>query len=153
MYMTLKLRFKMNRETKKYLLAYETAYHNEILKLSNQLRKGERQIQKLNFSTYFHPDARWQLYKLALKYEQADRCQRKICYSRSSSWGGKAFRIMNNKINLFFGISFPVEMLAITIYANELELNRLQKGKLIRVDIVHDEKFWFGNFIIKYKDE
>ena len=153
MYMTLRVRLKMSKEIKGYLTTYERLFHEEIIDLSKQLENGLIRMNMLMFHSYFHPALRWQLYQLARKQHQANCSGKTFCYSRSSSWKDQSFEIIDDNLYLNFGSSFYIQNVSIKLIVNEKELNHLRNGKLIRIDLVHDEKYWFANFIIKYFKE
>ena len=153
MYSTLRFRIKTSQETKKLLLIYETIYHQEIGNLLNQLHHGIYKFKNMKFDSNVCPNMHWFLYKQALKKLHAEQNNKEYHYSRSSSWIKGTYMLKSDVLLLFFGCSFPIEALSLNLVMNEQELMQLQNGEIIRIDLVHDERFWFANFIVKYSKE
>lgn len=147
MYYTLKIRMIINERQKDILQEYENIYHEQLNRMIHYMNvTGNVMMKNMMFTKVIVKQNEWQLYRIALKYYQTLRCKGNYHYGRSSTWSQGAYIFKEQYLILMFGSKFQVNELRIRLSMNEKEIKLLNLGKISRLDIVHDEKFWFVNF-------
>ncbi|MGX8850968.1 hypothetical protein [Amedibacillus sp. YH-ame10] len=150
MYFTKKIRIRMKEEEKRILLEYEQTYMDQLQDLVKQMEEGHS--HRLSQMAYFHevPIAcRWQLYQFARKQYFAIKNKKDFQYHRSSTWSTKAFHYEGDMLSLFM----RHQDLHLKLSISTFEMDLLNTCRIVRLDIVHDEKFWYANFTLCIKEK
>lgn len=150
MYFTKKIRIRIKEKEKKILLEYEQIYMHQLQDLVKQMEEGHS--LRLSQMAYFHevPIAcRWQLYQLARKQYFAKKHKKDFQYHRSSTWSIKSFHYEGNKLSLFM----RDQDLHLILSISSFEIDLLNTCRIARLDIVHDERYWFANFTVYLKEQ
>lgn len=154
MYKTIKIRLKLTEKQKSHLLAYEKNFHDELSRItkliSHRLHHNFRSIKITNeIGRYSH----WFLYQSALhKYEQESK-GKVSNYGKSSTWSPLNAKIKENTLVIHYGESFPVSKDELILKAENKQLYYVISNEIIRIDLVHDEKFWFANCLIRLNEK
>lgn len=153
MYTTIKVRLKLSAHAKQYLKQYEGIFQSEIqniterMKLTKKISFRQQQIDR-KIERY----SQWNLYQLALRNYHAQENKKIFQYQRSSTWNTKSFYYYEGTLILYFGSAFPLPQLVLPLSMIKKEDEWLRIGRIIRLDIAHDEKFWYANFIVQTFD-
>lgn len=152
MYFTQKVRIKLTKEEKQLLFLYECIYHQQIDHIVNQMNKLKKvSYSYICFDENIHSTSRWLLYKLAHKKYDALKENRHFQYERSSSWSPTSFLYQYGKLRLKFGKTFKKQDCVLFLSFTEFEKSILEENRMVRMDIVHDEIYWFANFTLEKK--
>ena len=151
MYRTIKIRLHATKEQKEHLLAYEEVYHTDLQDLIHQLHKHPSSIRyaDLCFSDAIEVHSRWLLYQTALKMFNRQLAHKKTSYWKSRTWGPRSFQIKSSRLTLHYGRQFSHRKDTLLMKPLSQELLSLQEHTIIRMDLVHDEFFWYANFLIR----
>lgn len=151
MYRTIKVRLKATKAQKEHLLAYEEVYHTDLESLIQQLHKHPSSIRfaDLHFSEAIEVHSRWMLYQTALKMFNRQQLHKKTSYGKSSTWAPRSFQIKSNHLTLLYGRRFPHRQDTLLMKPLSTELLSLEEHTIIHMDLVHDEFFWYANFLIR----
>lgn len=154
MYRTIKIRMKLLEEQKTQLLMYEERCELQTLAIIKQFYSSHSEInfKNVKFENHIHKRNRWYLYQQALKRYRIILRNGKYTHTISSTWAPSSFAILHNNLYLNFGSSFIIKNIECKLVIEDKQEQELLENKIIHIDIVHDEKFWYANFVIK-KDE
>lgn len=151
MYKTIKLRLKATKNQKEHLLVYEETFHMELDSLIRQMHKHPNKIRFMDLciSDSIEAHSRWFLYQSALKAFKREKDHKKTVYGKSSTWSPRSISIKHNHLTLFYGKQFQHKRDTLIMKPLSSELLLLEEHVLIRMDLVHDEFFWYANFLIQ----
>lgn len=151
MYRTIKVRIKMNDVEKQYVEVYETIFKEEIKHCIIQMQECPLDIRfkTMQFSSLINKSNYWIIYKLALHMHRCISVGKSCHYGKSSSWSPKTIKMGINQLILLYGKDFPIKKSTITLMPLTDELVKIKSNKLIRIDLIHKDKFWYANFLIQ----
>lgn len=151
MYQTIKVRIRLSKCQKDYLLKYETIYHEEIDKIYSLLNNNDKIIsfKRIRVTKYIKEQSHWALYQIALRKYKRKREGKQFTYQKSSTWSPLNTLVRNNLLFITYGILFPISNDALCLCANDKQLFAIGNHEIIRIDFIHDEMVWFVNFLIR----
>lgn len=155
MYKTIKIRVHTTKEQKHHLYQYEEVYHKELDALCHQLHQHPTQsrYRQLSFTNQIHPGNRWLLYQQARHRYQREIEGKTTCFHKSSSWHPSACKIKQDTVQLIYGPAFAYRQDTVILCPKDKELLYLQLYKVIRIDLMHDEMFWYANFLVNIPED
>lgn len=150
MYYTKKIRIKTNKQQKEDLLAYERVYHREIHKITSLLCRENRFTKFENdlIDNRIADGSKWYIFQFAKMHKLQNKKGRKASYGRSSTWHPTSFRIIDNYLYLYFGDDFSISQDAYELRPIDNKQENLSSLKILRLDIVHDERYFYANFLV-----
>lgn len=150
MYYTKKIRIKTNKQQKEDLLAYERIYHKEIHKITLLLCRENKFIKFENdlIDNQIADGSKWYIFQFAKMHKLQNKKGKKSCYGRSSTWHPTSFKIKDNFLHLYFGCDFPINQDSYELRPIENIQEDLSSLKILRLDIVHDERYFYANFLV-----
>lgn len=153
MYYTFKIRIKMNEKSKKLLSEYEQIYHDQIsLLVTYMTETGQVTYKGLRFMPQIANTNHWLLYQTALKAYRAKRTHKTYQNHKSSSWQKGSFTYCDGMLLLKFGGGFEISEIILPLSLMNNEEKKLTGRNILRADLVHDEKFWFVNFLLSINE-
>lgn len=154
MYFTLQLRLRIDEEDRKELKMFEMVYLEELQQLISHMERLSLH-HPFSFYTYserIHKASHWAMYQIADKIAIAHKEKRQGSYARSGTWSPASYKIQNAMLYLQFGEQFQTAMGKYPLAMDEHQERLLRQGKHLRLDLTHDEYFWFCNIVILAKD-
>lgn len=154
MYRTIKIRIRLSIYQKDYLLKYETIYHNEINKIYNlfSISKRPLPIKKINITDNIKEQSHWALYQIALYKYKRNLEGKQYTYQKSSTWSPLNAVVLNSVLIISYGDLFPISRDALMMCINDKQLATIGTNRIVRIDLVHDEMFWYVNYLIKIEE-
>lgn len=151
MYKTIKVKLNPDLHQVASLLAYEKVFHEGIIHVADQVfaQPWDTQFQSIQFDDMINVHNRWYLYQLGIKLNKANSMDKKMLYSRSSTWGQRGFRIAKDKLCLRFGNSDDSCDMFINMQSEHRKLYGIRKNKMLRLDISHDGDLWWAGFLVE----
>lgn len=153
MYKTIKIRLQLSEEQKEHLLKYEAVFHKEINRINILFTTCYlHNFKNIQITNKIEKHTHWILYQIALcKFKQL-HMGKKFTYGKSSTWSPYTAKVNKNMLELYYGDDWPFFKHELKMKVEEYQIQLLVESKVIRIDIIHDEKFWFANFLIKIND-
>lgn len=149
MYKTLKVRIDADANIKSFLLQYEMIYHRALNHYVNVMIKKKKNVKYFMHST-MHAVAkhsRYLLYKEACRryayYEKHGSWQ----FVKSSVWGSGDLIFDHRKVVLTFPDIFAYQLMSLPIACENEEWEHIEGKRIVRMDILHDESYWFCNIV------
>lgn len=154
MYYTLQLRLKTEKSEREVLSRYEAEYVKELERLIKRMKrlKLHHPYRFYDYSQQIPKASSWALYQIADKIAIAQKEQRQGSYSRSGTWSPADYHITNDLLHLTFGEAFLPKEGIYHLAIDKQSERRLHQGKQLRLDLTHDEHFWYCNILILVKD-
>lgn len=151
MYRTIKIRLKATKAQKEHLFTYEAEYHQQLVSLVAQMRTHPYNVKfkDISIAESIAVHSRWTLYQLALKMHNREKEQKRTGYGKSSTWSPRSFTINKDRLTLHYGKQFSHRKDTVTLKPLATELLQLEEHEIIRMDLVHDEYFWYANFLVR----
>lgn len=155
MYQTIKIRLRLSINQLAHLQSYEAIYHEQIQNLLTQFRAHPTTlgISSLYFDSSINTYSQWTVYQIALRLYRGELCKKTFLYQRSSSWSPQSFHIEGGNLTLHYGGTFLQLSDSVILCPLDDQLHKLKENRVIRMDLIHDEKFWFANFLVYKNDE
>ena len=139
MYYTVQIKLRTDEEQHEILQQYEYIYLSELQRLITKMvnLKKKQRFSSFQYSPCIEKSCRWMLYT----------------YNKSGTWSTNAFKIIHNDLFLSCGEGFPCKEIIIPLAMNSKIERRLNKGKKMRLDLVHDENLWYCNILMQAEDQ
>lgn len=149
MYKTLKVRIDAEANVKSFLLQYEMVYHRALNHYVNVMIKRKK-VVKYFIHSLLHSIAKHSRYLL---YKEA--CRRYVYYEKhgtwqfikSSIWGSEDVILDERKVILCFPNIFAYQTMVLNIACEKDEWDIIKEKRIVRIDILHDESYWFCNIV------
>lgn len=154
MYRTLKIRVKTTSIQKSHLREYEKMYYKELDNLILQFQKhpARTKFRDTLISESIEAHSHWTLYQIGVKMYRRKNENKKASYGKSSSWHPRSIHVHNDKLTLHYGKAFAHRQDTLWMKPEYTELLQLKMHTIVRMDLVHDETFWYANFLIHIDD-
>lgn len=154
MYRTIKVRLEVEEFEQKYILAYEAVFKEEIRHCVKQMEECpfDLRYHTICFSDLIDKNNCWIVYKLALRMYKRGVSGKVSHYGKSGSWSPKAIRMEKNQITFLFGKDFPISCSTFTLKPLTNEVVKIKSNKLIRIDLLHKDIFWYAAFLIQVQE-
>lgn len=155
MYYTVQIKLRTDEEQHEILQQYEYIYLSELQRLITKMvnLKKKQRFSSFQYSPCIEKSCRWMLYIVATKIATAKIENRTGTYNKSGTWSTNAFKIIHNDLFLSCGEGFPCKEIIIPLAMNSKIERRLNKGKKMRLDLVHDENLWYCNILMQAEDQ
>lgn len=149
MYKTLKVRIDADAEIKSKLLEYELLYHRALQHYVGVMIRRKKQVKFFQHSILYTiaKHSQYLLYKEACRryaYFARHGCWE---FTRSSIWSAQDVTLMHRCVILYFPDIFAMRMLKLPIACETEEWKVLDHQRIVRIDIVHDDSYWFCNIV------
>ena len=153
MYYTVQIRLRTDEEQHQMLLTYEKIYLTALQNLIETMTKQKsRSFKSYDYPAAIEKSSQWMLYNTASKIAKAHRENRQGDYHRSGTWASNAFKIIDHYLFLDYGTDFPCRTGRYLLALNSRQQYQLQRGKQVRLDLVHDENCWYCNILMQVQD-
>lgn len=155
MYYTLQIRLKLSKQQRKELTKFETIYNEDLNRIVTQMDTTTRcyPYSYYHYAEEIHDKSCWSLYQMAVRMSKAHVEKRKASYNRSGTWATASYEITNDLLVLKFGKSFVIEKGCYILAMDKNQQRRLLEGKQRRLDLVHDEAYWYCNILMQIDEK
>lgn len=153
MYLCVRLFLQVDRSLEKLLLAYETAYKNEVKRICDIF------IQK--DCSYEYP---YRLFSRSISYNskhlvlvdakemfQKYKKGEPFRYDYTSYWSNSSYSVTDEYLKIELGLDLHRDRLLIPIYKNKQPLHRLFTGKPMNMKLIKRKQYWYADIYVQYQ--